>query len=147
ILEGKYPSAIESLTRCIKVATDKFGDAYYLSQAYNSLGKAYAGNHDYQNAYLAFDRYDKLKSSVFTAEADRRISLLQTEFDMANKESTIKQQVAQLKKQRSRQLMVTVIAGLLLLLLIMAYKIVQNNRRKNRLLYKQNEEKEFLLKE
>ena len=147
ILEGKYPTAIESLTQCIKVATDKFGDAFYLSQAYNSLGKAYAGNHDYQNAYLAFDRYDKLKSSVFTAEADQRISLLQTEFDMANKESTIKQQVAQLKKQRSRQLMVTIIAGLLLLLLLLAYKIVQNNRKKNRLLHKQNEEKEFLLKE
>ncbi|MCG2459276.1 histidine kinase [Flavobacteriaceae bacterium F89] len=147
ILEGKYPTAIESLTQCIKVATDKFGDAYYLSQAYNALGKAYAGNHDYQNAYQAFDRYDKLKSKVFTAESDQRISLLQTEFDMANKEGTIKQQMAQLKKQRSRQLMVTIIAILLLLLLLLAYKIVQNNRKKNRQLQKQNEEKEFLLKE
>lgn len=145
--QGNYTSAIESLKKCVDIATKDFGDAYYLSQAYETLGKAYAGNHDYQEAYRSITKFDALKSLVFTAEADQRISLLRTEFDVANKEGTILLQEGQLKKQRTRQTLITIIAGLLFLLLILAYKAIQNNVRKNRLLRKQNNEKEFLLRE
>lgn len=146
-LQGEYDSAIESFLKCIHIATDDFGDDYYLSQAYEALGKAYAGNHDYQKAYQAFAEYDTLKNRIFTAEADQRISLLRTEFDVADKEWTISLQEDLIKKQRSRQTLVIVISILLFLLLILAYKAISNNRKKNRLLQKQNEEKEFLLKE
>ncbi len=146
-LQGKYISAIHSLEKCIAIATDDFGDEFYLSQAYENLGKAYAGSHNYEKAYLAFEEYDRLKNAIFTAEADRRISLLQTEFDVAEKESTILVQENQLKKQRSRQTMISIIAALLLFILVLLYKTVQSNKRKNNLLQLQNKEKEFLLKE
>lgn len=131
----------------IAIATDDFGDEYYLSQAYEELGKAFAGSHNYKEAYLAFERYDRLKNAIFTAEADRRISLLQTEFDVAQKESTIQVQESELKKQRSRQTLITIITALLLFILVLLYKTIQNNKRKNKLLQKKNKEKEFLLKE
>ncbi len=146
-LEGKYISAIESLQKCIEVATVDFGDEFYLSQAYESLGKAYAGNHNYKEAYQAFAEYDRLKNAIFTAEADQRISLLQTELEVAQKEGTIELQEMQIKKQRGRQTFITIVAGLLLLMLILLYIAVGNNIRKNKLLEKQNKEKEFLLKE
>ena len=146
-LQGKYLSAIENLTNCITTATEDFGDKYYLSLAYETLGKAYAGNHQYQEAYQAFGEYDKLKNSVFTAEADHRISLLQTEFDVAQKDGTIQLQESQILKQKSTQKFIIIIAGLLAMLLILAYKAIQSNVRKNKQLQKQNEEKEFLLKE
>ena len=146
-LQGKYLSAMNSLEKCIAIATEEFGDEYYLSQAYEGLGKAYAGSHNYKKAYLAFEEYDRLKNAIFTAEADRRISLLQTEFDVAQKESTIQVQESELKKQRSRQTLITIITALLLLFLVLLYKTVQSNKRKNSLLEKQNKEKEFLLKE
>ena len=146
-LQGKYTSAIASLNSCIITATEDFGDKYYLSIAYETLGKAYAGNHQYQEAYQAFAEYDKLKNSVFTAEADHRISLLQTEFDVAQKDGTIQLQESQILKQKTRQTLILIIAGLLLMLLILAYKAIQTNVRKNKLLQEQNREKEFLLKE
>lgn len=146
-LQGKYGSAVESLQRCLEVATGDFGDAYFLSQAYGELGKAYAGNHDYQNAYRAIDRYDELKEQVFTAESDRRTSLLETEFNLAEKENTIQLQKNQIKRHRTRQTLILLIIGMLILYLILLYKAVMNNRRKNRMLQDQNEEKEFLLKE
>lgn len=146
-LQGKYVSAIESLKKCIAVATNEFGDTYYLSQAYEALGKAYAGNHDYQEAYHAFAKYDALKSLFFTVEADQRTALLRTEFDVAGKEGTIQIQETQLKKQQTRQTLITIIASLLFLLLLLAYKAIQNNVKKNKLLRKQNGEKEFLLRE
>ena len=146
-LQGKYLSALESLSKSIEIATDEFGDEFYLSQAYEGLGKAYAGSHSYKEAYLAFEEYDRLKNAIFTAEADHRISLLQTEYDVAQKESTIQVQENQIKKQRSRQTFISIIAALLLLLLVLLYKTVQSNKRKNNLLELKNEEKEFLLKE
>ncbi|MBT8183592.1 MAG: histidine kinase, partial [Eudoraea sp.] len=146
-LQGKYTAAIESLKQCIVTATEDFGDSYYLSIAYETLGKAYAGNHQYEEAYKAFAEYDELKKRVFTAEADQRISLLQTEFEVAQKDGRIRLQETQISRQRSRQTLIIIIAGLLLMLLLLAYKAIQNNVRKNRLLEKQNREKEFLLKE
>ncbi|MCJ7468445.1 MAG: tetratricopeptide repeat protein [Maribacter sp.] len=146
-LEGKYIAAIESLTKCITIASDKFGDKFYLSQAYETLGKAHAGNHEYREAYQAFAEYDELKSAVFTAEADERISKLKTEFEVADKEGTILLQETMIKRQRTNQTLISIITGLLLLLLILFYKAIQINRTKNRLLQKKNEEKEFLLKE
>jgi len=146
-LQGKYASAITSLEKSIRIATADFGDEFYLSQAYETLGKAYAGNHDYKKAYQAFAEYDKFKSAVFTAEADHRISLIRTEFDLASKEGTILSQETQIKKHRTRQTLITIIAALLLLLLFLSYKAIRNKYRINQLLRKQNEEKEFLLKE
>jgi two-component sensor histidine kinase len=146
-LEGKYIAAIESLTKCITIATDTFGDKFYLSQAYETLGKAHAGNHQYREAYQAFAEYDKLKSAVFTAEADERIAKLKTEFEVADKEGTILLQETMIKRQRTNQTLISIITGLLVLLLIVFYKAIQINRKKNRLLQKKNEEKEFLLKE
>lgn len=147
LLEGKYQSAIESLLTCIEVATPAFGDMYYLSQAYNSLGKAFAGNHNYKDAYEAFGQYDRLKDQIFTEEAEQRISLLRTEFEVAEKESTIIDQENRLKRQRTNQTMITVIASLLFTLLLLLFVTFRNNRKKNLLLEKKNEEKEFLLKE
>jgi len=146
-LQGKYSLAIESLTKCIAIATDEFGDTFRLSQAYGALGKAYAGNHQYQQAYQAFAEYDRFKSAVFTAEADQRISQLQTEFKVAEKESTIQLQQSRIKKQKTIQTLTIIVVGLLVLYLVLLFKAVSNNAKKNRLLQKQNEEKEFLLKE
>ena len=146
-MKGNYEMAIESLHKCIEVATKDFGDAFYLSQAYDALSDAYAGNKEYQEAYLAIQESEALKSLVFTAEADQRISKLRTEFDVAQKENTIELQEIQIKKQRTRQTLTIIIGLLLLSLLLLAIKAIQNKFKINKLLREQNNEKEFLLKE
>jgi two-component sensor histidine kinase len=147
IQNGNYPAAIENIQKSIEVATPKFGDGYFLSKAYNSLGKAYAENEQYQKAYKAFSEYDSLNSIVFTAEADQRISRLQTEFEVAQKENTIQLQETKLLQQQTSQNLISLIAGLLFLILLVLFVSFSNNRKKNKLLRKQNKEKEFLLKE
>ena len=147
VLQGKYITAIESLQKCISIATEDFGDKYYLSQAYETLGKAYAGNHNYRDAYQAHAEYDILKNAIFTAEAEQHIMLLQTEFELAEKESTIIDQESRIERQKTSQRLTSIIAGLLLLLLLLLYITFQNNKKKNILLQEQNTEKEFLLKE
>ncbi|WP_411031900.1 histidine kinase dimerization/phosphoacceptor domain -containing protein [Spongiimicrobium sp. 3-5] len=146
-LQGKYISAVESLEKSIDIATADFGDEFHLSQAYETLGKAYAGSHNYKKAYEAFAKYDELKDLVFTSEADHRTSLLHTEFEVAQKEGTIAQQEIQIRKQQFRQTLISIATALLLFSVVLFYNAIKVNRRKNRLLQKQNEEKEFLLKE
>lgn len=92
--------AIQSLKNCLRVAGENFGDEYFLNQAYKELGKAYAATGDYQQAYAAFLKYDVLKDSVFTTESDQRVSKLQTEFEVAQKESTIKTQQQSISQQK-----------------------------------------------
>lgn len=146
-LKGEHGSAIKSLNTCIQVATADFGDAYYLSQAYGTLGNSYAGNRRFEEAYKAFAAYDTYKSLVFTAASDKRTALLRTEFDLEDKEGIILEQENKLERQRLRQNLIMVIAVLLFLLFMLSYKAMQNKFKINRLLKKQNEEKEFLLKE
>ena len=147
LLQGNYDTSIENIQKSISIASGDFGDAYYLSEAYEILGKAYAGNQNFQMAYIAFAQYDTLKNRIFTAEADQRISLLRTEFDLAEKEGMILFQDIKIKKQGYVQTLLIVIAFLLLLLLLLAYKAIRNKYKINKLLRKQNDEKEFLLKE
>ena len=146
-LQGKFTTATESLQKSIAIATTKFGDNFFLAQAYDALGRAYAGNHNYKEAYDAFAEYDKFKKEVFTAESDQRYALLQTEFDVAKKQGTIKLQQTQLKQQKTIQNYIVVIIFLLLIFSALLIKALRNNRKKSRLLEKQNKEKEFLLKE
>ena len=145
-LQGDHGTAITSLQKSIAVATVNLGRILF-EPGIPSFGKAYAGNQDYQRAYLAFAQYDTLKNKIFTAEADQRTSRLRTEFDLANKEGTILLQETLIKKQRARQTLIILIAALLLLLLLLSYKAIQNKFKVNRILQRQNEEKAFLLKE
>lgn len=147
LFQGKYVSAIESLNKCIEIATPDFGDYYYLSQAYERLGKAYAGNHNYKDATEAFVMYDSLRNKVFTESANENMALLETEFDMAQQEDTIQGMEDQIKKQSSQQTLISIIAGLLFLLVLVLFVTYKKNKGKNVLLERQNAEKEFLLKE
>ena len=146
-LQGQYSSAIVSLQKSIEIATADFGDNFYLSQAYELLGKAFAYSHNYKDAYVAFAKYDTLKNEIFNAEADQRISLIQTEFDLAQKEDTIELQGIKIKRQSAWQTLIISFLIILLIVLTILYKTYENNRKKSALLIKQNEEKEFLLKE
>jgi two-component sensor histidine kinase len=153
--------AITSLKTCLQAAGEHFGDEYFLNQAYKELGKAYAATGNYQHAYTAFLQYDVLKDSVFTTEADQRVAKLQTEFEVAQKESTIKTQQQSISQQKRVQLLTLGAAILLVLILIGVYRNYQDKRQsnnqleqlnkdleqKNLQLDKQNAENELLLKE
>ncbi len=147
LFQGKYKEAIVILNRCLEVATPEFGDNFYLSQAYERLSRAYAKSHNYKEAIDAFAVYDSLKKEVFLENSEQRMALLRTEFDLAEKESVIQGMQERINKQSSTQTLISIISGLLLVLLLVLYVTYENNKKKNLLLEKQNQEKEFLLKE
>lgn len=160
-LTNRPDTGIASLKTCLQIAGENFGDEFFLNQAYKELGKCYAATGDYKNTYAAFLKYDTLKDSVFTAEADQRIAKLQTEFEVTQKENTIKSQLLSLTQQSRVQLLTLGVAVLLVLVLAGLYRSYQNKRRlntkletlnerlehKNNQLDKRDAENELLLKE
>lgn len=146
-LQGRFGTAVESFENSLEVATTEFGDKFYLSLLYEGLARAYAGTHSYKEALDAFSEYDRLKDELSTEEAEKKISTVHTQFEVAKRDDTILDQEQRLQKQKSSQTMITVVAGLLTLLLVLLYITYKNNRRKNVQLLEQNLEKEFLLKE
>jgi two-component sensor histidine kinase len=145
--EKNYTNAVESLQKCIEIASADFGDKYFLHKAYEELSKAYAGMGDFDKAYGAFLKHDQLEDAVFTVEADQRIAKLETQFELAKKENTIALQDTQLKQQKNIQIFSIVLGIVLILFLFFLYRTYLLNKQTNKILVKQNKEKEFLLKE
>jgi two-component sensor histidine kinase len=153
--------AIASLEKCLTVATDRFSDKYFLHIAYKELGNAYSQIGDYKKANAAFIKYDQLKDSVFSAEADQRIATLQTEFEVAQKESTIEIQQQLIAQQKRVQLLFIIGVVLLMLVVLILYRTYRNKNKineqlnalndnlahKNAQLDKRNAENELLLRE
>ena len=146
-LEQRYDAAIQSIHKSLDIATEDFGDAFFLSQAYKILAESSAAAEKYQDAYQAFEKYDALKDRVFNKEADQRISMLQTEFEVAQKETTIALQQSKLNQQQNRLLLFLIVTAFLVLISLILYRSRKINAQKTQLLTKQNEEKAFLLKE
>lgn len=160
-LTGNHNEAIKNLGIALNTATDEFGDEYWLQQIYGELADAYAKSHQYESAYHAFKVYDQLKDSIFTEEADRRVAQLQTEHEVAQKESTILQQQQELQQRKKVQLLTIGMVILLLLILFGLYRNYIYNKRtseklsrlntnleqKNKELDIKNQENVILLKE
>lgn len=144
---GHFPHAIEFLEKSILVASNDFGDKYYLGLVYNELSKAYEGDKRFAKALEANRKYDELKQSVFTTEADQRISQLLTEMDVSQKEHTINLQQARLEKHKILQTFILILSGLLVVILAILFIVMRRRKNYNLLLEKQNLEKEYLLKE
>lgn len=144
---GHFSHAIEFLEKSIRVASNDFGDKYYLGLVYHELSKAYEGDKRFAKALEANRKYDELKESVFTSEADQRISQLQTEMNVSQKEHTINLQEARLEKHKILQTFILTLSGLLVVILVILYVVLLRRKKYNLLLEKQNLEKEYLLKE
>jgi two-component system, sensor histidine kinase PdtaS len=144
---GHFSHAIQFLEKSILVASNDFGDKYYLGLVYHELSKAYEGEKWFSKALEANKMYDELRQRVFTSEADQRISQLQTEMNVSQKEHTINLQQARLEKHKILQTFILTLSGLLVVILGILFIVMRRRRIYNVLLEKQNLEKEYLLKE
>jgi two-component sensor histidine kinase/Tfp pilus assembly protein PilF len=144
---GDYLEASNYLETSIAKVHADFGDKFHLSLVYEELSKAYEGAGDFEKALLTSRKSDELRKDVFTADAEDRVAVLQTQMEVAQKENTIILQEAQLGRQRILQIFYLTLAGVLVIILFILYRVFLRKRKYSRLLEKKNQEKEFLLKE
>jgi len=145
--EKDFDAAITYLQRSIRTTSEDFGDNFHLGLIYQELSKAYEGKNNINESFKAYKKYHELYQRVFNSDADQRIAQLQTEMEVNQKESTISLQMEKLKQQATIQVFTLILAGLMLIFLISLYRVFMKRKKHSLLLEKQNEEKEFLLKE
>ncbi|REG91052.1 tetratricopeptide repeat protein [Algoriphagus antarcticus] len=146
-MAGDYEDAAVYLRTSIEKATTNFGDKFYLSLVYDELSKSYEGAKAYENALNTSKISSRLRGEVFTAEAEEKVAVLETQMQVAQKENTIKIQEAELSRQWVIQVFYLTLAGVLLFFLFLLYRVFLKKKKYSSLLEKKNEEKEFLLKE
>jgi two-component system, sensor histidine kinase PdtaS len=146
-MAGKFEEAAGFLDKSIHITKPDFGDKYYLSLLYLELSRALEGSQQYALALDATRIYDQLRQDVFTDQANEQITLLQTQMELSQKESTIKLQEAKLARNRIVQISILTISGILLVFLFVLYRIFLRKKKYSQLLENKNREKEFLLKE
>ncbi|MDH3246960.1 MAG: tetratricopeptide repeat protein, partial [Saprospiraceae bacterium] len=160
-LQENYQEAVHSLNHCLMIATPEFGDEFFLHQVYKELAHANAKLGNFEEAFRAYSRYDETKDSVFTAEADKRIAQLQTEYEVAAKEATISSQESELRQKEKTQILTIGFVVLLGAILIVLFRNYIQKRKlndqlsslnkdltiKNVELDQRNAENELLLKE
>ncbi len=142
-----YLQASNYFETSITKVKDDFGDKFYLSLVYKELSRAYEGAGAFKKALLTSRKSEEFKKDVFTAEAEERIALIQTQLEVAQKENTIKLQEAKLSQQKIIQILYLTIAVVLIVILFLLYRVYIRKRSYSLLLEKKNEEKEFLLRE
>jgi two-component system, sensor histidine kinase PdtaS len=122
-MAGKFEEAAGFLDKSIHITKPDFGDKYYLSLLYLELSRALEGSQQYALALDATRIYDQLRQDVFTDQANEQITLLQTQMELSQKESTIKLQEAKLARNRIVQISILTISGILLVFLFVLYRI------------------------
>ncbi|TVP51976.1 MAG: hypothetical protein EA341_04080 [Mongoliibacter sp.] len=115
--EGDFNSAIRYLKSSINTADIDFGGNFYLSLIYKKLSLAYEGSNNVQKSFESFKKYHELTQLIFNAEADQRLTELQTEMEVNQKESTILLQKAKLREQGTIQLFILALTSLMIIFL------------------------------
>ncbi|WP_076026741.1 adenylate/guanylate cyclase domain-containing protein [Cnuella takakiae] len=123
-----------------------------LKDVYDGLAKTYALANDYRNAFYYHELFASIKDSLYNNERDKKIALLQFDFDLQKKQGEINllmkdRSLKEVELKRQRIAKNASIAGLVFLVVIavILYRNYRVKVRVNQLLDKQKDEIEGLL--
>lgn len=123
-----------------------------LKDIYDGLSKTYARANDYRNAFYYHELFASIKDSLYNNERDKKIALLQFDFDLQKKQGEINllmkdRSLKEVELKRQRFAKNASIAGLVFLVVIavILYRNYRVKVRVNKLLDKQKDEIEGLL--
>ncbi len=144
---GQYNEAIASLKRSLEVATDQFGDQYWLLLVYEQLAEAYVGKGDYENAYQFMKSFTEYKDKTLTLESQKKISELHAQYEAKERESTISLQSIRLNRQNILLMSTALLLSFFGVGAFLLFRFNSRLRFLNANLKTANIEKDFLLKE
>jgi len=118
------------------------------------LRDVYQGSHNWEEALKMEQLYTKLKDSIQSDEIKESIIIKQTTFDLDRKQKKIeslstKNDIQRLTLRNNRIILAIAVLGILLLSFIALFtrKVLNKNKIASRLLQKQNQEKQVMMKE
>ncbi len=136
----KYSEAVNTLERGLAIASDKFGDKYWLAQTHREISIAQDGIGDHQAAYQSLIKSNDYQAAYLTTDANQRLAELQTLYETSQQQALIKSQEAEIIQKDTRFYFSIVL--LAITLLASAILLILTNK-----LRKREQEKDLLMKE
>ena len=125
---GRYQQGMELSRQAMRLSQQK-GELYQLSAALRDIAKTYRLTNQPDSAYEYIERSRDLTDSIYAAENNRQITLLQTLYDVERKDS----EILQLNAQKRIDFIIIAATGLVLLLIgILGAVIISRQRLKIR---------------
>ncbi len=111
-----------------------------LSDLYSESGKTYSGLNDFRNAFSSLDKYISLKDSILTAEKQKQILELQTQYETVKKEKeneSLRKDQKLLQNSRNSLIIGSLLLVIIALLILRSLNI---KKKDNKLLNEQKTE-------
>ncbi|MEZ0612166.1 tetratricopeptide repeat protein [Fibrella sp. WM1] len=109
---GQYDSAL-TYYRQVMATAQRTQETYQLNGVYRDLGKTYQLLNRHDSAYAYFERSHDLTDELYAVGNNQQIALLQTLFDVEQKDN----EIARLSTEKRMNTILSLTAGLVLLLL------------------------------
>ena len=137
---NKYYKKAELISREIDVKEE-------LKEAYYGLALTSAKLSDFKAAYSYLNNYSIIKDSIYNIATDKKLSGLEYNFDIKNKESKInllqkdkELQDLNLKKEKSAKTSITIALGLIFIIAVIIFRYYRVKIKTNNILNKQNQD-------
>jgi tetratricopeptide (TPR) repeat protein len=88
VKQGNYPEAIKTYKLVEQLSTE-IGSDYELKFSYEGLAKSYEQVKDYSNAFKYQKLFTVIKDTLYNAEMDKKLQLLNLNLDLEKKQSNI----------------------------------------------------------
>lgn len=146
-----FNSAIEQFKQAQQLA-EEGSMKPELKELYEQIAKAYESQGDFKNAYSYFVKMDDVKDSLLNEASDKRIGLLQADYNLAKKQNEViilskDKDLQEIKIKRQRLAKNAFMIGLFLAFVIalLIYRGYRNKVKTHKILDKQKNQIEELL--
>jgi tetratricopeptide (TPR) repeat protein len=116
---NNYKEAEKNINKGLKIAL-KNDFKEDIKIAAELLSKIYAEVRDFERAYINHVLFKKMYDSIFTLESTKKLSALETRFELEKKEQEIERQNAKIAQQRKQQIILGIGFFIVLIAVIIA---------------------------
>ena len=130
VITEKFDSALYALTSTEKIGAEH-GYNELLIESYKEYSNLFTLQKDYENAAFYQKKYITLKDSIYSGELIEKIAKIQTKFAERVNIATIADKEEVIKRQRSLNIAIAIIAILAGLLIFVLYRSIKVKRKVN----------------
>lgn len=127
--KGEYQKAIQYATQSLEIADD-LGIIYEQKDAHENLAASYEGIGNYQLAFSHYKTFKQLNDSLLNEDSNNKLAEMRAKYETEKKEQEIMVLEAENKFHKTRNLVITLVAGIILLLLSTALILYASRKRK-----------------
>ncbi len=137
--KGEYQESIEYATQSLEIADD-LGIIYEQKDAHDNLAASYEKTGNYELAYTHYKAFKELNDSLLNEDSNNKLAEMRAKYETEKKEQEIAVLEAENKLHKTRNLVISLVAGIILILISATSILYASRKRKELLLLEKDNE-------